>query len=97
MVAVFYSRIHTEGKIGYAIYTVNCYCGQAALVDLNFDTRTDPATGYVALSRVRRADDILILQPSPAVTRIMVIVCGDECVCCDRVCSSKACQNRLSC
>ena len=35
----------------------------AAIVDLNFDKRTDPVTGYVALSRVRTANDILILQP----------------------------------
>ena len=37
-------------------------------MDLNFDARTDPVTGYVALSRVKRAQDILILQPFPVVT-----------------------------
>jgi len=35
----------------------------AAMVDLCFDESADAATAYVALSRVRSADDILIMQP----------------------------------
>lgn len=35
----------------------------AALVDLQFDENTDPVTGYVALSRVRMADHLVIMQP----------------------------------
>lgn len=35
----------------------------AALVDLVFDLQMDPATAYVALSRVRSANDIVIIQP----------------------------------
>ena len=31
-------------------------------MDINFDYNTDPVTGYVALSRVKRANAILILQ-----------------------------------
>ena len=31
-------------------------------VDLNLGARGDPVTGYVALSRFKRADDVLILQ-----------------------------------
>jgi hypothetical protein len=34
----------------------------AAIVDLCFDDNMDPATAYVALSRVQTADDILIMQ-----------------------------------
>jgi hypothetical protein len=34
----------------------------AAIVDLCFDDNMDPATAYVALSRVKTADDILIMQ-----------------------------------
>ena len=34
-----------------------------AIVDLNFDSNTDSTTGYVALSRAKRADDMLIMQP----------------------------------
>jgi len=44
-------------------YSCQGFTLPAAIVDLNFDKRTDPVTGYVALSRVRTADDILILQP----------------------------------
>ena len=42
----------------------------AAIVDLNFDLSNDSSarTGYVALSRVRRGDDILTVQPFPLVT-----------------------------
>ena len=36
------------------------------IVDLNFDSNTNKSTGYVALSRVKRADDILIMQPFKA-------------------------------
>lgn len=32
-------------------------------VDLQFDENTDPVTGYVALSRVRMADHLVIMQP----------------------------------
>ena len=32
-------------------------------VDLNLGPRADPVTGYVAMSRFKRADDVLILQP----------------------------------
>ena len=32
-------------------------------VDLNLRHYADPVTGYVAMSRFRRADDVLILQP----------------------------------
>ena len=35
----------------------------AGTVDLNLGPRADPVTGYVAMSRFKRADDILILQP----------------------------------
>jgi hypothetical protein len=34
----------------------------AAIVDLCFDENTDPTTAYIAMSRVRCADDILIMQ-----------------------------------
>ena len=34
----------------------------AAIVDLCFDENMDPATAYVSLSRVKVADDILIMQ-----------------------------------
>jgi hypothetical protein len=34
----------------------------AAIVDLCFDENMDPATAYVSLSRVKTADDILIMQ-----------------------------------
>ena len=34
----------------------------AAIVDLCFDDNTDPTTAYIAMSRVRCADDILIMQ-----------------------------------
>ena len=34
----------------------------AAIVDLCFDENTDPRTAYIAMSRVRCADDILIMQ-----------------------------------
>jgi len=44
-------------------YSCQGFTLPAAIVDLNFDKRTDPVTGYVALSRVRTADDILIRQP----------------------------------
>ena len=37
-----------------------------AIVDLNFDSNTNKSTGYVALSRVKKADDILIMQPFKA-------------------------------
>ena len=35
----------------------------AGTVDLNLGPRADPVTGYVAMSRFKRADDVLILQP----------------------------------
>ena len=31
--------------------------------DLNLGTHADPVTGYVALSRFKKAEDVLILQP----------------------------------
>jgi hypothetical protein len=34
----------------------------AAKVDLNMNTMADPVTGYIALSRVKRAEHILIMQ-----------------------------------
>ena len=37
----------------------------ATIVDLCFDNNTDPITAYVALSRVRSASDILIMQAFP--------------------------------
>ena len=33
-----------------------------AIVDLCFDDTTDPTTGCIAMSRVRCADDILVMQ-----------------------------------
>ena len=44
-------------------YSMQGFTLNKAIVDLNFDSNTDPTTGYVALSRVRLADDILIMQP----------------------------------
>ena len=32
-------------------------------MDLNLRPRSDPVTGYVAMSRFKRADDVIILQP----------------------------------
>ena len=48
-------------------YAITAYSSQgltldSAIVDLCFDERTDTATAYVALSRVRTRNDILIMQ-----------------------------------
>ena len=43
-------------------YTAQGMTLPAAIVDLCFDDNMDPATAYVALSRVKTADDILIMQ-----------------------------------
>ena len=43
-------------------YTAQGMTLPAAIVDLCFDDNMDPATAYVALSRVQTADDILIMQ-----------------------------------
>ena len=32
-------------------------------VDLNMSSNTDPVTGYIALSRFKKADDVVIMQP----------------------------------
>ena len=48
-------------------YAITAYSSQgltldSTIVDLCFDERTDTATAYVALSRVRTRNDILIMQ-----------------------------------
>ena len=45
------------------IYSMQGFTLSAGKVDLNLGAHSDPVTGYVALSRFRRADDVLILQP----------------------------------
>ena len=45
------------------IYSMQGFTLPAGKVDLNLGAHSDPVTGYVALSRFRRADDVLILQP----------------------------------
>ena len=75
-------------------YATQGFTLDAAIVDLNYDARTDPVTGYVALSRVRCADDILILQPFekvPAYTTHFThsAHCTPYTICC-RLCSRRA-------
>ena len=48
------------GRTAYSSQGLTLEC---AKVDLNFSKNIDPVTGYVAISRVKLADDILILQP----------------------------------
>ena len=71
-------------------YATQGFTLDAAIVDLNYDARTDPVTGYVALSRVRCADDILILQPFEKVPAYTThFNCTPYTVCC-RLCSKRA-------
>ena len=49
-------------------YSLQGWTLPAGKVDLNLSKSTDPVTGYVALSRFKRADDVLILQPFPLQT-----------------------------
>ena len=44
-------------------YSLQGWTLPAGKLDLNLSKNTDPVTGYVALSRFKRADDVLILQP----------------------------------
>ena len=44
-------------------YSMQGFTLPAGTVDLNLGPRADPVTGYVAMSRFKRADDVLILQP----------------------------------
>lgn len=58
------SRTQTPIGPDYArtAYSAQGLTLDAAIVDLCFDDTTDPTTGYIAMSRVRCADDILIMQ-----------------------------------
>lgn len=44
-------------------YSTQGYTLPAGKVDLNLHDHADPVTGYVAMSRFKRADDVLIIQP----------------------------------
>ena len=44
-------------------YSMQGFTLHAGKVDLKFGERTDPVTGYVALSRFKAAHQVLILQP----------------------------------
>ena len=58
------SRTQTPVGPDYArtAYSTQGLTLDAAIVDLCFDENTDPTTAYIAMSRVRCADDILIMQ-----------------------------------
>ena len=58
------SRTQTPVGPDYArtAYSTQGLTLDAAMVDLCFDENTDPTTAYIAMSRVRCADDILIMQ-----------------------------------
>ena len=58
------SRTQTPIGPDYArtAYSAQGLTLDAAIVDLCFDDTIDPTTGYIAMSRVRCADDVLIMQ-----------------------------------
>ena len=62
-------------------YSMQGFTLPAAKVDLNFSKNTDPVTGYVALSRVKKADDVLILQPFERVMKHACLFCFNL-ICC---------------
>ena len=44
-------------------YSMQGFTLPAGMVDLKMRDHGDPVTGYVAMSRFKKADDVLILQP----------------------------------
>ena len=47
---------------GRTAYSMQGFTLHAGKVDLNLSAHADPVTGYVAMSRFKKADDVLIIQ-----------------------------------
>ena len=47
---------------GRTAYSMQGFTLPAGKVDLNLSAHADPVTGYVAMSRFKKADDVLIIQ-----------------------------------